>query len=178
MQSDSPISFIFSRRSIRKYQPVEIPKNEITIILKAAMQAPSAVNKQPWHFIVIKDRQKLSEITKIHRNASFAAQVSHAILICGDEYLEHDKGYTILDCSAATQNILLAANGLGIGACWVGIHPREQRKEAFRELFGLPDHIIPVSMVTLGYPAEEKEMTNRYRSDRVHYNSWNNISEQ
>ena len=172
MQSNSPISWILSRRSIRKYQNAEIPQNEINILLKSAMQAPSAVNKQPWHFIVIKDKSIFKKIAEIHRSASFIDTASHAILICGDEQLEHDKGYSILDCSAATQNILLAANTLGIGACWIGIHPREKRKEAFHQLFGLPEHVQPISLVSLGYPAEEKEMAERFNSERIHYNNW------
>lgn len=172
MNPDSPISFILTRRSIRKYQKTEIPLKEIKILLKAAMQAPSAVNKQPWHFVVLKNKETFRKIAEIHPNAAFVESASHAILICGDEKLEHDKGYSILDCSAATQNLLLAANALGIGACWIGIHPREKRKDALRDLLNIPEHVNPIAMVSLGYPAEEKEIANRFNEDRIYYEKW------
>lgn len=172
MQKDSPIHWILTRRSIRRYTGDLIPEDSIREILKAAMYAPSAVNKQPWHFVVISDRQVLERIMQIHPHASFLETASHAILVCGDEQLQHDDGYYVVDCGAATQNILLAAHMLGIGSCWIGIHPRPQRKQLFRELFNLPDHIQAYSLVSLGYPMEEKRIPERYQPGKVHANTW------
>ncbi|MCF8225459.1 MAG: nitroreductase family protein [Bacteroidales bacterium] len=174
MRNESLVTCINSRRSIRKYSEKVISGPEINEILKAAMQAPSAVNRQPWHFVVIKNRELLRKIADIHPNASFVVSASHSILVCGDEKLEHDKGYSILDCSAATQNMLLAAHALGIGACWIGIHPREKRKRAFSELFELPDHVKPIALVSLGYPAEEKKPAERFSPNRIHFDTWGN----
>ncbi|HQK38410.1 MAG TPA: nitroreductase family protein, partial [Bacteroidales bacterium] len=86
--------------------------------------------------------------------------------------LAHTPDYVPVDCAAATENILLAAHGLGLGAVWVGIHPREERKKALKELFRLPDHIQPFSVISLGYPAEKVPVPNRFRPDRIHENGW------
>lgn len=172
MQKETPLHWIHSRRSIRKYKDKALPDSAIEEILRAAMYAPSAVNRQPWHFIVVTDREVLDRVTEIHPNASFLNTASHAILVCGDDQLQHDDGYYVVDCGAATQNLLLAAHMLGIGACWIGVHPREERKRRFSELFGLPEHVHPFAMVSLGYPDEEKSTPERFRPERIHYNTW------
>jgi len=136
------------------------------------MAAPSASNCQPWHFVVINDRSKMIEITKIHPYAQMLRTSNAAILIVGDTILEHGPGYWTVDCGAATENILLAAHGLGLGAVWLGIYPRESRINAFRELFHLPGNIQPFALVSIGFPAEEKQPSNRFHPERVHYNSW------
>ncbi len=175
MKNKTPLHWIHTRRSIRKYTSKVIPDSAIEEILRAAMYAPSAVNRQPWHFIVVTDRDLLNRIMEIHPNASFLETASHAILVCGDEQLQHDEGYYVVDCGAATQNMLLAAHMLGIGSCWIGIHPREKRKQLFSELFGLPDHVHPYALVSLGYAAEEKTKPERFSPEKIHYNSWGNI---
>lgn len=172
MENKAPLDWIYTRRSIRKYTGKVIPESTIEEIIKAAMYAPSAVNKQPWHFIVVSERNILDRIREIHPYASFLATASHAILVCGDTELQHDEGYYVVDCGAATQNLLLAAHMLGIGSCWIGVHPREERKKRFAELFGLPDHVQPYALVSLGYPQEEKKIPERFRPDRIHYNTW------
>ena len=174
MEQQSHINWLFSRRSIRKYTDKTIPEEDIQTILRAAMYAPSAVNKQPWHFIVVSDSALFEKVTTIHRNASFLAGASHGILVCGDEQQQHDNGYYVADCGAATQNILLAAHMLGIGGCWIGIYPREKRSAMFSELFGLPGHIQPFAMVSLGYPAEEPQSGERFNPQKIHRERWNN----
>ncbi len=99
---------------------------------------------------------------------------SHAILVCGDEKLQHDKGYWVADCGAATENLLLAVKSIDLGACWIGVYPREQRMAAFKELFHLPGHVQPFALVSIGYPAEEKEIPERYKADRIYLNRWKN----
>lgn len=172
MQNESPLHWLYTRRSIRKYAEKKVPEAAIREMIKAAMYAPSAVNRQPWHFIVVSDRDLLNRIMEIHPHASFLATASHAILVCGDEQLQHDEGYYVVDCGAATQNLLLAAHMLGIGSCWIGVHPREERKKRFSELFGLPAHVHPYALVALGYPQEQKTTPERYRPERIHYNAW------
>jgi nitroreductase len=174
MAEETQLSWILTRRSIRRYRSEPVPEGIIRQVIEAAMYAPSAVNRQPWHFIVTSNRQLLERIPEIHPHASFVKNASHAILVCGDEELQHDTGYYLLDCGAATQNMLLAAHMKGLGACWIGIHPRPQRIESFSRLFGLPDHVKPFSLVSLGYPAEEKQQPDRYIKERIHQDLWGN----
>jgi nitroreductase len=166
------IEVILNRRSIRKYTSAAIDAGTLDVILKAGMYAPSAVNKQPWHFIVFRSREMMEKIMAFHPNASMLSQADAAILICWDEHLQHDTGYGPVDCAAATQNILLAACNLGIGSVWVGIYPRVQRMESVHLLFELPDHIKPFAIISLGYPAEERLMPSRFNKERIHYEKW------
>ena len=163
---------IFTRRSIRKYSGDMISDDQLEILLRAAMQAPSARNRQPWHFIVFDDPSKKNAIMKFHQNAGMLTEAKKCILICYDEKLQHNEGYGVIDCSAATQNLLLAAHALGLGGCWVGICPRKARMEAMKQLFELPDHIVPFSLISLGYPSESKSTPVRIKPERIHYGNW------
>ncbi|MCK4921027.1 MAG: nitroreductase family protein [Bacteroidales bacterium] len=163
---------LISRRSIRRYTSEKIDSASIRNLIKAAMYAPSAVNKRPWHFIIVEDKGKMEEVMKIHANAKMLKEASHAILICGDENLQHDDGFWIADCGAATQNLLLAAHGKGIGSCWIGIYPREQRMKDISNLFNLPKHVKPFALVSLGYPAEDKRLPERFEEKKIHSEVW------
>ena len=163
---------IFTRRSIRRYSGEPVSEKEVETILKAAMYAPSANNQQPWHFIVITNRETMNRIMKIHPYASMLSRASLAILICGDETLELSKGYWAVDCAAATQNLLLAAHGIGLGAVWCGVHPREERKAGLKKLFDLPGHVQPFSLISIGKPGEEKSTPERFKPERIHRNEW------
>lgn len=163
---------IHTRRSIRVYTEKEVTDQQIEIMLKAAMAAPSARNYQPWHYLVIKDKEILRQIPEFHPYAKMVNDASVAIIVCGDHSIEKMTEYNNQNCSAATQNILLAAHGLGLGAVWLGVYPREQRVQGIKELCNLPDHILPISLISIGYPAEKKEKVDRYKPERVHYNSW------
>jgi len=163
---------IFNRRSIRQYTKDQVTDEQISVILKAAMYAPSAVNKQPWHFIVFRNRPAIKAITEKHPNSSMLLEASAAILVCWDDNLQHDTGYGPVDCAAATQNILLAACGMGIGSVWVGLYPRPQRMEIVQEIFKLPTNIKGFSIVSLGYPAEKKAHPERFNKDRIHFEKW------
>jgi nitroreductase len=163
---------ILSRRSIRKYTDEPVPENLVRELLAAAMSAPSAGNQQPWHFIVIRDRGILDQITKYHPHSQMLKQASVAIAVCGDEDLQIHKGYWVQDCSAATENILLAAHTKGLGAVWLGVYPREDRVKALKNILGIPKNVTPLCVISIGYPAERKEPANRYSESRVHYNRW------
>lgn len=166
------LGYILDRRSIRRFKNQKIDDQIIRQILTAAMYAPSAVNCQPWHFVVIDKREILNQIMEIHPHAGMLQTASHGIVVCGDTMLQHDEGYWIVDCGAATQNLLLAAHGLGLGSCWVGLHPREGRKASFSSLLGLPDHVKPFALVALGYPMEHKPRPERFHPERVRHNGW------
>jgi len=163
---------ILSRRSIRQYIDKPVPEEVIKELLEAAMSAPSASNEQPWQFVIINDRRILDEIPRFHPYAHMLKEASWAIAVCGDMNLEAMKGYWVQDCSAATQNILVAAHAMGLGAVWLGVYPREERVKQVQKLLGLPEHVLPLCFIAIGYPAEQKPPSNRYNESRVHYNHW------
>jgi nitroreductase len=163
---------IHTRRSIRQYLDKPVPEELIQKLLAAAMQAPSARNQQPWHFVVIDERKTLVEITTFMPNAAMAANAPQAVLVCADLTLEKSEGYWVLDCSAAVENMLLAAHALGLGAVWCGVYPREPRMQGLRRLIGLPENIMPHNLVVLGYPGEQVPPEDRYRPERVRWNLW------
>ena len=163
---------IFNRRSIRKYTGEKIPEDKIEQILKAAMYAPSAMNYQPWHFIVIDKREAIDQIFKINFHAEMVKEAALAIIICGDSKLEMNIDYLVQDCSAATQNALLAIHTLGLGAVWVSSYPNMETIEGLRKYYEIPENIIPVSIISLGYPAEQIITEDRFNKSRVHSNKW------
>jgi nitroreductase len=163
---------ILSRRSIRRYTSKPVPEELMKELLEAAMSAPSASNEQPWQFVIIDDRRILDEIPRLHPYAHMLKEASWAIAVCGDLNLEMVNGYWVQDCSAATQNILIAANAMGLGAVWLGVYPHKERAEAVQKLLGLPGHVIPLCFISIGYPAEKKPPANRYDESRVHHNRW------
>jgi len=163
---------IYTRRSIRQFtdQPVEAEK--IESLLRAAMQAPSAHNKQPWHFLIINDRSLLNQIADFHPYAKMLYKAPLALAVCGDLGKESNDRYLALNCAAATQNILLAAHGLNLGAVWIAVYPREERIKKIKLLLELPLHIIPISLVAVGYPAQKVDPEDRYDPKKVHVNRW------
>jgi len=164
---------LISRRSERYYTGEKIDEEIITKIIRAGMYAPSARNKRPWHFVIIDDRDVIRKIMEIHPSATMLSKASHAIAVCGDEKLENGPGYYKLDCSAATQNILLAAHSMGLGAVWLGIEPREARVKAVDSLLGLPEHIHTLSVVSIGIPDNMPAMTtDRFEPEKIKRNKW------
>lgn len=163
---------ILTRRSVRKYTKQQIKDETVRELLEAAVSAPSAGNQQPWHFVIIDNRELLDQIPNFHPHSSMIKEAQKAILICADTKIETHKGYFPLDCSAATQNLLLAAHAKGLGSCWLGIYPREERIIGMRKLLNIPESVIPFSLISLGYSAEKSCKVNRYKSTRVHRNKW------
>lgn len=163
---------ISTRRSIRKFTSQQVSDDLIEIILHAGMQAPSARNYQPWHFIVATDRKVLDKIPLVHPYAEMMYQATLAFLVCGDLNLEKSVEYCAIDCAAATQNILLAAHDSGLGAVWLGVYPREERTDGLKVLFSVPEDIIPISLIACGYPAEELAAEDRFKKERIHQNQW------
>jgi len=163
---------LLNRRSIRKYKNQKIGKEEIDKILKAAMYAPSAMNLQPWQFIVIDDKDVLIETIKSIPYAEILKQSAAAILVCGDAGVEKNESWLLQNCSASTQNILLSAYGLGIGSCWIGIQGMDDIVRNIKLQFNLPDNIVPFSLVSLGYPDEEVKTEERFKKEKIHFNKW------
>ncbi|MFA6329429.1 MAG: nitroreductase family protein [Candidatus Micrarchaeia archaeon] len=161
-----------TRHSIRKYQQKPVEQEKIDAILTAAMQGPSAVNERPWHFIVITDKAVLSEIPKVSAHAQMVPAAALAIVVCGDTGLLKIDGLWQQDCAIASTNILLAAHSLGLGAVWTAAYPLPGRATGIQKILGLPENVIPLSVIPIGYPAEQKPVTDRFDKSRVHKDRW------
>ncbi len=167
------IQGIHTRRSIRKFDPGrDVSDEQIKTILSAAMAAPSAGNAQPWHFVVVRDAALRQRISKSHPYVGMAAQSPVVIVVCAELALEKYPGFWVQDCSAAIQNLLLAARGLELGTVWTGLHPVEERSKAVAEILGLPDGVIALAAIPLGHPAQEFKHQDRYKEERVHSDTW------
>lgn len=163
------IQTIFSRRSIRKYTGEPVSEADIRTLLEAAMAAPSASNIKPWHFVVVTQRETLDTLADAHPHGKMLAQAPLCIAVCGDPDLSR---YWEQDCSAATENLLLTVAALGLGAVWLGVHPREDRIGFTRQILGIPESIVPLNLISIGHPAEEKEPRTQYDEARVHRGHW------
>jgi nitroreductase len=165
---------ILGRRSIRVFAAGEVSEETVRTLLEAAMAAPSAVARDPWRFVVVRDRALLKRIAEVLPNGQMIADAAVGIAVCGDLEAAHDRqlSYLLQDCSAAIENLLLAAHALGLGACWLGVHPREDRIRKVSDLLGLPRQVIPVACIALGQPGEQKEARTRYREAYVHRDRW------
>ena len=166
------IDKIISRRSIRKYTDKNVSKKDINEIIKAAMYAPSAMNQQAWHFIIIDDHNILDKVPDFHQGGSFITGAKLGILVCADKKIATRENYLAVDCSVATQNLLLAAHAKDLGACWIGIYPKEDRMGALKNMLNLPDSILPFSLIALGYPNEVITTDERFKPERIHLNKW------
>ena len=172
--SDDKLGLIFGRRSIRVYSPGEVSDATVKRILEAAMAAPSAMTKDPWRFIVVRDSGMLAGLAAALPGGKMLATAALAIVACGDldAAFERQLSYLLQDCSAAIQNLLLGAHGLSLGACWVGVHPSEDAIGRLKPMLALPAHIIPIAVIALGYPGEQPEPRTRYNPDYVCQGKW------
>ncbi len=168
------ITAILTRRSIRDYTPHPVPEEMIKLLLEAAMSAPSAFNERSQEFVVINDRKILEKIYQLNPNSLQVKRATVAIVVCGNQEREKfkGKGYWQLDGAVAAENILIAAQALGLGAVWTAIYPYPERIPAVQKLLNLPEQVIPLTIIPIGYPAERKLRENRYDASRVHYNRW------
>ncbi|CRZ35327.1 nitroreductase [Herbinix hemicellulosilytica] len=165
---------IFNRRSIRKYKEQAVEQEKIDKILRAAMQAPSAVNQQPWEFIVVQDKENLRKLAELSPYSKMVAEAPLAIVVLGNEDRMRYKHHWEQDLGAATQNILLEAAYLGLGAVWLGVAPIEDRMDYIRNIFGLGKKLKPFCVIPIGYPAEgqENKFVDRYDPSKVHYEKY------
>lgn len=167
------LAAIHTRRSVRSFAGFPVSPDAVTTLLEAAMAAPSAGNSRPWRFVVVTERALLDAVPAIHPHAGMAKSAPLAILVCGDLTAEKYPGFWVQDCSAAVQNLLLAAVGTGLGAVWTGIYPDKERTAKFSELFRLPENFIPLAFVIVGHPKAPQERQNRFNPDYITYNTWN-----
>lgn len=169
------INNIMSRTSIRQFTGQPVPKDTLESLVKAGMAAPTAVNAQPWAFVVVTEREVLDSIDAVHPYTHLK-NAGGAIIVCGDMEKALDgenKEYWIQDCSAASENILLAAHAYGLGAVWCGVYPNSERIPAVKRVLKLPEHIIPLNVITIGYPENpDHPAKDKWDAAKVHYNCW------
>ncbi len=169
---------VLARRSIRSFTEEPLSRDTLRLLLSAAMNAPSVDDDRPWHFIVIQDRKTRLRIRDIHPDAYMLSQAPAAILVCGSTSLQKYPGFLDQSCSAASENILIEAQQLGLGGLWLRVYPIEGKVEACRRLLDIPDDIIPFSLIVIGHPAERLEPVDKYNESRVHYDNWENSNEE
>ena len=163
---------LFERRSIRKYTSEKVEKEKIKKIVKAGFAAPSCGNQRISHFIVIKDKEILNNIADIHGYGEALREADTAIAVCANLEEELYEGFWVQDCAAAAENMLTEAVHLGLGAVWLGVHPKERIIKEVNSILELPEKVKALAIISLGYPAEEKEVSDRYLEDKVHFDKW------
>ncbi|HSJ56406.1 MAG TPA: nitroreductase family protein [Anaerolineae bacterium] len=166
---DHRLDMIFARRSIREYTGQPVSPEDAQALLEAGMAAPSASNRKPWHFVVTDEPATLRALADAHPFGKMLAGAGLAIAVCGDPAI---SDWWVVDCSAATENILVAAAGLGLGAVWLGAHGRPEREQAIRGVLGIPDNVGVLSLLSIGHPAEFKEPRTQFDLSRVHRGAW------
>jgi nitroreductase len=166
---------IFSRKSVRHYINKDVSKEQLELIVKAGMAAPTAVNMQPWSFVIVKERETLDKLADALPYCKMLFEAPAAIVVCAVpewSIAEHPEKYSIIDCSAATQNILLAVESMGLGAVWTAAYPRPERMESVRKILDIPEKIIPLNVIPIGYPTGEDKPKDKWKPDRLHWEKW------
>lgn len=168
------IENIMTRTSIRQFTDQPVSKDTLDLIVKAGMAAPSAMNAQPWAFVVITDKEVLDSLNVIKPWFNLKTATA-AIVVCGNLEKTQEgplQEYWVQDCSAATENILLAAHAYGLGAVWCGVYPNQEIVPGVSRVLQLPENIIPLNVVTMGYPAENPEPKDKFKTENIHYQKW------
>ncbi len=166
------LSNIQTRFSVRWFTDQEVSDYEVNSLLDAGFCAPSAKNSRPWHFIVIRDRETLKKISEASSYAKMVVRSNLTILICADSSKNPSEKHLVEDCSAAAQNILLAAHAMELGAVWCGINPKSDFYHTISELMELPEGIIPMMLIPIGYPDESRTQIERFEPKKVHKEKW------
>ena len=164
------IDAILARRSIRKYTSEPVSEEQVKAMLEAAMSAPSGMNRKPWHFVVVTDRRTLDRLGDTSKSWAMLKEAPLSIVVCGDPGVS--EKYWLQDSVAATENLLLAVSMMGLGGVWLGCHPNPERETPAREILGIPESIVPIAVLSIGHPAEEKEPRTQYDGERVHREQW------
>ena len=169
-QEQAVLDNIATRTSIRDYEARPVEKEKVEKMLRAAMAAPTAMNKQPWHFVVVDQRSVLDSLASANPNAKMLLKAPLAIVVCGDMDKVIEGGgrdFWIQDASAATENLLLAAHAMGLGAVWTGAYPSEERSKAISATLSLPDNLVPLNMIVIGYPAEHPQPKDKFKEENI-----------
>ena len=168
------LTVIHSRKSVRIFTGQAVSKGDLTAILRAGMAAPTAVNKQPWSFIVITERKTLNLLADKLRNASMLGKAGAAIIVCAipEKAYGQKKDLAIIDSTLAGENILLAVEALGLGATWTAAYPYEDRMNIVRKTLGIPERVIPLNVIPIGHPTGSEKPKNKYKPENIHWEKW------
>lgn len=162
---------LLTRRSVRRYSDQPVSREDISDIIKYAMYAPSAKNCRPWHFIPTQRKEVMDGIMAVHPFSKMLQYAQWVVIVCGDKDAAASPEYMPVDCANATENLLLAAHAKGLGACWLGIYPRPERMNALHELLDMPENIVPVAAVSIGWPGRAyDEIPERFEPEKIHWN--------
>jgi nitroreductase len=170
--SDTPdaLSVIHSRKSVRSYTDEEVTKEQLIQLMEAAMAAPTAMDKRPWRFVAVTERETLDSLGEGLPYAKMLFDAPAAIVVCGDTTVY--EPFWMLDCSCASENLLLAAEAMGLGAVWTAVWPRDDRQEHVREVLELPDHILALNVIPIGYPAGNPTPKEKFDETNIHWEKW------
>ncbi|OPY09116.1 MAG: FMN reductase (NADPH) [Syntrophaceae bacterium PtaB.Bin038] len=166
---------IFARKSVRSYRTEAVSDEKLQMLVRAGMAAPTAVDKRPWEFVVVTDRAVLKRLADALPYAKMAERAAAAIVVGGDvrrQWGGMESDYWIMDCSAATQNILLAAESMGLGAVWTAVYPEDSRVRAVRQILGIPPHVVPLNVIPVGVPSGREKPKDKYDPKQIHWNKW------
>ncbi len=170
--TDQVLNIILTRRSVRNFKDERVPRETLITLLRAGMNAPSACNQQPWSFIAVEDKKILGALSQVHRGCGALQKAPLAIAVCGSPNTATLPQFWQQDCAAATENILLAAHALGLGAVWIGVNPASPGDyAAIREILGIPVEVVPFGFIALGFSAEQRIFEDRYDQAKAHLNS-------
>jgi nitroreductase len=172
--SDAVFENIFNRKSVRSFTSEQVSEEHVEAMLKAAMAAPTAVNYQPWRFVVVTERTQLDAMAEMLPYAKMLKQAPLAIVVCGETtwFEGRENPYWQQDCSAATENLLLAAEALGLGAVWTGVYPNMQLAEPLSEFLGLPETVQPLCAIPIGHHDGTAKPRDKWKPENVHYGRW------
>ena len=171
---DAVLENIHSRKSVREFTSEPVSDADIQTMLKAAMAAPTAINFQPWRFVVVNEREALDSLADQLPYAKMLKQAPLAIVVCGETLWMggEENPFWSLDCSAATQNLLLTAEALGLGAVWTAAYPDADRCKAISDALGLPSTVKPLCVVPIGHPVGENQPRDKWKPENIHYGKW------
>ncbi len=174
-KSEIVLDNIFARKSVRSFTGEKMKKEDLTTLMRAGMAAPSARNSQPWQLVAVNDIELLKKLEEALPYAKMTVNAGQGIVVCGDSTLflpAPSNEFWIQDCSAVTQNILLAAEAMGFGAVWTGAYPDTARSRAIQKILNLPKHIIPLCYIPIGYPTEGIKPKDKFKEEKIHWNGW------
>ena len=167
---------ILNRKSVRSYTSEPVSREQLDTLLRAAMAAPTGRDMRPWKFVVVNDPAAMKALATQLPYAKMLGEAQAAIAVCGDLSVLDKEGKPstnwTFDCSAATENLLLAAEAMGLGAVWTGVYPYEERMSAVKEALQLPDHIVPLNLIPIGHPKGDAQPKDKYDANNIHYNQW------
>jgi nitroreductase len=173
-RSNETLSTIHGRRSVRAFTGAPVERSQLEQIVRAGMAAPSAINKQPWAFVVVTDRAQLDALNAGLPSAKMLEKAGAAIVVCAlpAEAARQSRDFAVIDTSAASQNILLAVESLGLGAVWTAAFPDEERMRVVRQTLGIPEEVLPLNVIPIGHPTGAEKPKDKYRADRIHWDRW------